>query len=63
MNEKRTAVPREFYAVPIKQDPIPAMVSIRIQEFRDLYDTEEGFRYGTVFSALNKPFRAGGKLS
>ncbi len=42
------------------QDWLPAIVSIKIQDFGNTYSTEKGFNYGTVFPALNKPFEAGG---
>ena len=62
MDDKKIDIPAQTVAASIKQsENLPAMVSIRTQEFRDLYDAEEGFDYGTVFLALNKPFLAGGK--
>ena len=59
MDEKTTAFPAERLSAEEKAEWFPAMVSIRMQEFRDLYDTEEGFGYGTAFAALNKPFFGG----
>ena len=59
MDDNMTAVRTEPFSADQKAEQFPAMVSIRMQEFRDLYDTEEGFGYGTSFVALNKPFSGG----
>lgn len=37
-----------------------AMSYVVKQEFGDLYEPDNGFRQGTVFAALDKPFLAGG---
>ncbi len=37
-----------------------AMSYVLKQEFADLYEPDNGFRQGTVFAALDKPFLAGG---
>ena len=37
-----------------------AMVYSPCQEFDDLYDHTEGFRHGTIFRALDKPFTGKG---
>ena len=59
MDEKTTVSPAERLYAEETAEWFPAMVSIRMQEFRDLYDTEEGFGYGTSFVVLNKPFFGG----
>ena len=41
------------------EDWLPAIVSIEMQEFGEPYAPEQGFTCGTVFPALNKPFKAG----
>ena len=38
---------------------LTAIVSIEVQKFGEVYDTEQGFSKGTIFPALNKPFLAG----
>ena len=39
---------------------LTAIVSIEVQKFGEVYDTEKGFKCGTIFPVLNKPFLAGG---
>ena len=39
---------------------LPAIVSIEVQTLGETYDVETGFRCGTSFPELNKPFLAGG---
>ena len=39
---------------------LTAIVSIEVQKFGEVYDTEKGFNCGTIFPVLNKPFLAGG---
>ena len=59
MDDTMTTVRTGPFSADETAEQFPAMVSIRMQEFRDLYDTEEGFGYGTSFVALNKPFFGG----
>lgn len=42
---------------------LTAIVSIEVQEFGKVYETEKGFCNGTIFPSLNKPFLAGGVCS
>lgn len=44
-----------------KYDFLPAIVSIEVQKFGDVYDTDAGFDLGTIYPALNKPLCVGGK--
>ncbi len=39
---------------------LTAIVSIEVQKFGKVYDTEKGFKSGTIFPALNKPLLVGG---
>ena len=34
-----------------------AMAYVPWQEWRNIYEAEKGFHYGTIFEELNKPFR------
>lgn len=45
---------------PYNNASLPAMVSIEVQTLGETYDVETGFKYGTSFPELNKPFLAGG---
>ena len=36
-----------------------AMAYVPWQEWRAIYDVEKGFRCGTIFEELNKPFKGG----
>lgn len=38
---------------------LTAIVSIEMQKFGEVYDVEQGFKQGTIFPVLNKPFLAG----
>ncbi len=42
---------------------LTAIVSIEVQNFGQVYETERGFCKGTIFPPLNKPFLAGGVCS
>lgn len=39
---------------------LPVMVFIEMQEFGRMYNEAEGLQRGTMFPALDKPFRGGG---
>ncbi len=41
------------------EDMVLAMAYVKNQEFGELYPLEEGFRSGTIFPELNKPFKEG----
>ena len=45
---------------PCDDEFLTAIVSIEVQKFGEVYDTEKGFKCGTIFPVLNKPFLAGG---
>ena len=45
---------------PLCESMVLAMAYVLKQDFADLYEPENGFRQGTVFAALDKPFLAGG---
>ena len=38
------------------EDTALAIAYVKWQEFGDVYEAEEGFRHGTIFPALDKPF-------
>ena len=45
---------------PLCESMVLAMSYVLKQEFGDLYESDNGFRQGTIFAALDKPFLAGG---
>ena len=45
---------------PCDDEFLTAIVSIEAQKFGEVYDTEKGFKCGTIFPVLNKPFLVGG---
>lgn len=53
-------VVRNSVDMPILPDPmVLAMSYVPMQIYKDMYGVEEGFKMGTVFPELNKPFLGG----
>ena len=44
----------------VPYDMVPAMAYVPLQFYNTAYDPMEGFRQGTIFPELNKPWLAGG---
>ncbi len=60
MEERDILNEREMDDLTPSAEWLPAIVSIDIQTFGQPYEPETGFRKGTVFPALYKPFCGGG---
>lgn len=41
---------------PLPKNPVPAMAYIPFQQFSQPYSSQEGFKKGTIFPCLDKPF-------
>lgn len=41
---------------PLPKNPVPAMAYIPFQQFSQPYSSQEGFKKGTLFPCLDKPF-------
>lgn len=41
---------------PLPKNPVPAMAYIPFQQFSQPYSSKEGFKKGTLFPCLDKPF-------
>lgn len=41
---------------PLPKNPVPAMAYIPFQQFSQPYSSNEGFKKGTLFPCLDKPF-------
>lgn len=41
---------------PLPKNPVPAMAYIPFQQFTQPYSSSEGFKKGTLFPCLDKPF-------
>lgn len=46
---------RMFIQLPLDKKPV-AMAYVPWQGWEDLFDLSKGFRIGTIFPSLNKPF-------
>lgn len=48
---------------PLPKNPVPAMAYIPFQQFNQPYSSQEGFKKGTLFPCLDKPFLGEGGCS
>lgn len=48
---------------PLTKNPVPAMAYIPFQQFNQPYSSQEGFKKGTLFPCLDKPFLGEGGCS
>ena len=44
-----------------RDDEILTMAFVNMQPLSNIYEAERGFKEGTIFPNINKPFEAGGK--
>lgn len=47
----------------LPKNPVPAMAYIPFQQFNQPYSSQEGFKKGTLFPCLDKPFLGEGGCS
>lgn len=49
----------EYGITPLPENPVPAMAYVPYQNCDKLYSADHGLVSGTMFPALNKPFKCG----
>lgn len=49
----------EYGITPLPENPVPAMAYVPFQNNNKLYSADHGLVTGTMFPALDKPFKCG----
>lgn len=49
----------EYGITPLPENPVPAMAYVPFQNNNKLYSADHGLVMGTMFPALDKPFKCG----